>query len=196
MVLKLKRRDDVAFEAYEVTSHHFAVGGIWILDHSLNRLWGWSIGNVHVHSDGHGNCQGGAGGREEAMTMFADRWRTWLGSAGLREIDPASPKAGGLPAPLTLGCRDGGPSEGYRVESRGVPIGVIGRTYGVDTSRWYWSLSAITVPVDERPAGMSHPCGSGVDQAEALEGLTARWRAWLATAGLASDPAETKVLET
>jgi hypothetical protein len=193
MVLKLKRREDVTFEAYEVTSHHFALGGIWILDHSLNRLWGWSIGNVHVHSDGHGNCQGGAGGRDEAMAMFAHRWRTWLGSAGLREIDPASPKAGGPPAPLTLGCGDDRPSAGYRVESRGVPIGVIRRTYGVDTSRWYWSLSAITVPVEERPAGTSHPCGGGATAEEALAGLAARWRVWLDVAGLGAELPQTKV---
>jgi hypothetical protein len=72
---------------------------------------------------------------------------------------------------LTLRLLQDGPSEGYRVESNGVPLGVIGRTYGVDTSRWYWSLSSISTPLDAR--GMSHPCGGGVDQVEALERLTA-----------------------
>jgi hypothetical protein len=87
---------------------------------------------------------------------------------------------------LTLRLLQDGLSEGYRVESNGAPLGVIGRTYGVDTSRWYWSLSSISTPLDAR--GMSHPCGGGADQAEALERLTAHWHAWLATAGLYPDP--------
>ncbi len=90
MVLKLQRRDDVEFQAYSVTSHDFPLGGIWHLDHSPVELWGWSIGTVYVFGDGHGPCQGGARSRNEAMEMFARRWRTWLALAGLREIDPAS----------------------------------------------------------------------------------------------------------
>jgi hypothetical protein len=71
---------------------------------------------------------------------------------------------------------------------------VIGRTYGVDTSRWCWLLNSISTSVDAR--GMSHLCGGGVDQAEALEPLTAHWRAWLATAGFIQTRPKTKVLET
>ncbi len=109
--------------------------------------------------------------------------------AGLREIDPASWEIDRAAPPLTLRRREDGPSEGYCVESNGVPLGVIGRTYGVDTSRWYWLLSSITLPVDERKGGISSPCGGRHRSEEALAGLAARWRAWLATAGLHPDPA-------
>ena len=181
MALKLQRRAET-FEAYFVASHHFRLGGIWHLDHSPVELWGWSIWNVYVFGDGHGPCQGGAGSRDEAMEMFARRWRLWLASAGLREVDPAALQEADMVAPaLTLRCENKS-SEGYRVERNGVLLGVIGRTYGVDTSRWYWSLSSISTPIDAQ--GMSHPRGGGADPAEALEGLTTLWRAWLATAGL------------
>lgn len=188
MVLKLLRRDDVEFEAYNVVSGDFPLGGIWPVYPSPGHLWGWSIGNVYVLGDGRGNGQGGAGGRAEAMEMFARRWRVWLASAGLREVDHASPEAGRRPAALALRRHDSGPSEAYRVESNGVFVGGIGRTFPVDTTRWYWSLSSITLPVDERPPGMSYPHGGGSDQALALEALTTRWRAWLHKAGLEEAP--------
>lgn len=184
MVLKLLRRDDVEFEAYNVASRDFPLGGIWPIYPSPGHLWGWSIGNVYVLGDGRGNGQGGAGGRAEAMEMFARRWRIWLASAGLLELDATSREIATPPPALTLRRHDRASCEAYRVESNGVLLGTIGRTYGIDTSRWYGSLSAITVPMEERAGGMSCPCGGGADQAEALEGFTARWGAWLVTAGL------------
>ena len=193
MVLKLQRRRDVPFQAYLVASNDFPLGGIWHLDHSPVELWGWSIWNIYVFGDGHGPCQGGAGSRDQAMEMFAHRWRIWLAFAGLSEIGPPSRAIDCTPTALTLRRLEDGPSESCRIESNGVPLGVIGRTYGIDTSRWYWSLSLVSTPVNARK--MSYPCGGG-DQVEALEGFVKRWRVWLATAGLAPEPAETKVLET
>lgn len=195
MVLKLQRRAET-FEGYFVTSREFQIGVILRFDHAPIELWGWCVGNVNLNTDGHGPCQGGAGSRQEAMEMLARRWRVWLRSAGLREVD--APDGGESAQPkatrrLMLAPWHDGPSEGYRVESKGVPIGAIGTTYGVDTTRWYWSLSAITVPVEERPAGTSHPCGGGATAEEALAGLAARWRVWLDVAGLGAELPQTKV---
>lgn len=198
MVLKLQRRAE-AFEAYSVASHDFQIGGIWRLGHVQVELWGWCVGNVNLNADGHGPCQGGAGNRQEAMEMLARRWRIWLRAAGLREVNAPHGEENARPparsdmatAGLMLKPRNDGPSEGYRVESNGVPLGAVGRTYGVDTTRWYWSLSAIAVPVDERARGVSHPYGGGVTREKAFAGLTASWRAWLTVAGLEEIPADT-----
>ena len=109
--------------------------------------------------------------------MLARRWRLWLSLAGLSEIDgDSSPRD---PTPLILHPREGGPSEDYTVVTTGVGVGLAGRTYGVDTSQWYWTFSSVYDP--ERGGSR---CGGGLTRDEVLAGFAEAWREWLVLARL------------
>lgn len=88
MVLRLRRRRDVEFEAYEVISGDFRIGDIQRLSSTTNEAWHWSIGTVYLTGDKKGSPNGGGTTLEEAMANMAARWRIWLATAGLREIEP------------------------------------------------------------------------------------------------------------
>ena len=188
-MLKLQRRHDVGFAAYHVRSGGFMVGGIQHQDHAPAKSWVWTIGTVNLSADGRGPAHGSGGDREEAMAMLATRWRLWLSLAGLGEIEgDATPRD---PPPLALDPRDGGPSEDYTVASNGVALGLVGRAFGVDTSPWYWTSSAV---YDCERGGSRR--GGGLTRDAAHAGFTEAWLAWLALAALQGAPIEAVSAET
>ena len=153
------------------------VGGIQHQDHAPAKSWVWTIGTVNLSADGRGPAHGSGSDREEAMAMLASRWRLWLSLAGLGEIEGGAPPRD--PPTLSLHPREGGPSEDYAVATNGVMLGLVGRTFGVGTSRWYWTFSAVYDP--ERGSSRR---GGGLTRDDALAGFTEAWRAWLALAAL------------
>lgn len=88
MVLKLRRRHDVEFESYHVISGRFPIGVISRLTSVSHEAWHWSIGTVYITGDAGGPPNGGGSSLKEAMDGLAIRWRSWLASAGLQEIEP------------------------------------------------------------------------------------------------------------
>jgi len=176
-MLKLQRRRDVEFIAYHVRSGGFLVGDIQSQDHAPSKSWAWSVGTVNLAADGRGPANGSGRDRDAAMAMLAARWRLWLRLAGLNEGEGAAALHDHLP--LTMTAREGGPSEDYDVAINGITLGLIGRTFGVGTSRWYWTFSAV---YDPERGGSRY--GGGLTRDDALAGFTETWRAWLALAAL------------
>ncbi|MGA0561679.1 hypothetical protein ACO2RV_04460 [Ancylobacter sp. VNQ12] len=190
-MLKLQRRRDVEFDAYHVRSGGFLLGGIQHQDHAPSKSWVWSIGNVDLNADGRGPAHGSGRDLDEAKAMLARRWRLWLSLAGLSEGAGDGPPRD--PTPLILHPREGGRSEDYTVVTAGVGLGLVGRTYGVDTSRWHWSFSSV---YDPEHGGAR--CGGGLTRDEALARFIEAWRAWLTLAALqggGSSPEGTMVID-
>ncbi len=165
MVLKLLRRGRRRVRSLQRRKRRLS---------ARRHMAGLSVSRPPVRAGRSGTCMCSATGGvmvRVARAAGPRRWRCSLAGGGSgcglgRAAARSTPRVA-RSRPAAGGPRASPPrprwafQEAYRVEGNGVFVGGIGRTFPVDTTRWYWSLSSITLPVDERPPGMSYPRGGG-----------------------------------
>jgi hypothetical protein len=85
-MLRLRLRpSESETDSFDVVSGQASVG--LIKKAPLGDNWLWSITGFYASPRELGPSWGAAESQEDALRAFADRWRSWLEWAGLREID-------------------------------------------------------------------------------------------------------------